>query len=380
LNSKNRQLIYYGWLGYHNLGDEALYRAISSIFSSYSYKFVPIQADAFYGFNREYSPVTIVGGSTGIPDWMDCLRPTRYSYVFGAGVKDPSFYGYDYVFTQKQKVSVWKNRLKSFRYIGVRGEISKQTLAKWGIDSQVIGDPAFSLRPSESLEKAEKRIAINFGSDGILWGMNDSNVVREIASVIRILKKEGYEVILVPFNGKNAPLVQEVANQEAVSFFDNWFNVESTVNLLASCKLLIGERVHSLALSAAAGTPFVGIEFQPPCYEVAQSVGFEDYTIRTDAVSGAKILSLLNVLLENYEVMRTRLMRRVEMYRRKQAEFATQISQDIESLPENYWNVSTARKTINNLFWRADAVFWKRAELWKAWDSLLFSRTLKYLP
>ncbi len=380
MNSKNRQLIYYGWLGNHNLGDEALYKAISSIFSSYHYKFVPIQADAFYGFNSEYSPVTIVGGSTGIPDWMECLRPTRYSYVFGAGVKDPSFYGYDYVFTQKQKLSVWKNRLKSFRYIGVRGEISKQTLAKWGIDSQVIGDPAFSLRPSESFEKAEKRIAINFGSDGILWGMNDSHVVGEIANIIRILKTEGYEVILVPFNGKNAPRVQQVANQEAVSFFDNWFNVESTVNLLASCKLLIGERVHSLVLSAAAGTPFVGIEFQPPCYEVAQSVGFEDYIIRTDTVSAAKILNLLKILMENYEDMRRQLISRVELYRKKQAEFATQISKDIESLTENYWNVSKARKAINNLFWRADAVFRKRAELWKAWDSLLFSRTLKYLP
>lgn len=230
------------------------------------------------------------------------------------------------------------------------------------------------------MEKAEKRIAINFGSDGILWGMNDSNVVREITSVIRILKKEGYEVILVPFNGKNAPLVQEVANREAVGFFDNWFNVESTVNLLASCKLLIGERVHSLALSAAAGTPFVGIEFQPPCYEVAQSVGFEDYTIRTDAVSEAKILNLLKILLENYEDMRRQLIHRVELYRKKQADFATQISQDIESLTENYWNVSKARKTVNNLFWRTDTVFWKRAELWKAWDSLLFSRILKYLP
>jgi polysaccharide pyruvyl transferase WcaK-like protein len=378
LSDTSRQLIYYGWLGNNNLGDEALYKAITGIFSKY--RFIPVPSDTFYGVAREYSPVTIVGGSTGIPDWMECLKPTRYSYVFGAGVKDPSFYGYDYVFTKKQKVSVWKNRLKSFRYIGVRGEISKKTLATWGIGSQVIGDPAFSLRPSGPLKKAEKRIAINFGSDGILWGMNDSHVVREIASVIRILKKEGYEVILIPFNGKNAPLVQEVANREAVDFFDDWFNIESTVNLLASCKLLIGERVHSLALSAAAGTPFVGIEFQPPCYEVAQSVGFEDYTIRTDAVSEAKILGLLNALLENYEVMRTRLMRRVEMYRRKQAEFATQISQDIESLPENYWNVSTARKTINNLFWRADVVFWKRAELWKAWDSLLFSRIMKYLP
>jgi hypothetical protein len=378
MTREQRQLIYYGWLGHNNLGDEALYKAISGIFPAY--RFFPIPADTFYGFDRQYSPVTIVGGSTGIPDWMECLNPTRYSYIFGAGVKDPSFYGYDYLFSQKEKVLVWKNRLKAFRYISVRGEISKRTLANWDIDSEVIGDPAFSLRPSRSIKREEQRIAVNFGSDGILWGMNDSHVFREIASSVRVLKREGYEIIVVPFNGKNVPMVQKMAKQETVSFFDDWFNIQSTVDLFASCKILIGERVHSLALSAAAGTPFVGIEFQPPCYEVAQSLGFEEYTVRTDVVSESRISVLFKNLLDDYEDMQSRLLAKVELYRKKQVEFAARISQDIEAMPERYWTVSRSRKAVNNLFWRADVIFCRSPELWHAWNSLLFSRILKYLP
>ena len=382
MTQKQRQIIYYGWLGNYNLGDEAIYKAIQNIFASY--QFIPVPADTFYGFDRGYSPVTIVGGSTGIPDWLDSLWPTRYSYIFGSGVKDQSAYVYDYLFRcvrGKPKVQVWINRLKAFRYIGVRGEISKNALAKWGIDSTVIGDPGFSLKPSSSVKRNGKKIAVNFGSDSILWGMSDEAVFREITGVVRNLKKAGYEVVLVPFNVKDAPNMRKLASQESVSFFDDWFNVESTVNLFASCMMTIGERVHSLVLSAAAGTPFISLEYQPPCYEIAQSVGFGDYNVRTDVISEEKVLRLFGNLLENYDEMRKSLLTNVDAYRGKQAEFASQISQDIESLPERYWNASKIRKATDNLFWRTDVVLNERdPKLWNAWDSLFFSRILKYLP
>jgi polysaccharide pyruvyl transferase WcaK-like protein len=382
MTQKERQIIYYGWLGNYNLGDEAIYRAIKNIFSSYH--FTPVPADTFYGFNREYSPVTIVGGSTGIPDWMDCLWPTRYSYIFGSGVKDQSAYVYDYLFRcvrGRPKVKVWVNRLKAFRYIGVRGEISKKALAEWGINSTVIGDPAFSLKSSNSFKRDMKKIAVNFGSDGILWGMNDAVVFREMTAVVKTLKEAGYDVVLVPFNIKDAPNLKKLADQQSVGFFDDWFNVESTVNLFASCMMTIGERVHSLGLSAAAGTPFIGLEYQPPCYEIAQSLGFQDYTIRTDLLSEKNILQLFDKLAKNYDKMHNILLANVDTYRRKQANFASQISQDIESLPERYWNVSKIRKATDNLFWRTDVALYQRdPKLWSAWDSFFFSRILKYLP
>jgi len=118
------------------------------------------------------------------------LRPTTYSYVFGAGVKDPVFYGYNDIFRDRWKVKVMMEKLRMFRLIGVRGNISQSLLAKWGIHSEVIGDPCLSLRISNPSKKSDRKIAISLGSDGILWGMNEERVFREVAKVCRSLRKK----------------------------------------------------------------------------------------------------------------------------------------------------------------------------------------------
>jgi hypothetical protein len=378
LSGTPRQLIYYGWLGNNNLGDEALYMAISHIFSSFPFRFSSVPADAYYGEDKEYSPVTIIGGSTGIPDWMECFRSTHYNYIFGAGVRDPSLF-YTYLL-QDPRASVWINRLKVFRYIGVRGEISKNVLAKWGITSEVIGDPSFSLRPSHLKAKEDDTICINLGSDGILWGMNDSLVFHEITKVIRKLKQEEYNIILIPFRNNNILSLSKLAKDEGVGFFDNWFNIQSTVDLIASSKLLIGERVHSLGLSAAAGTPFVSIEYQPPCFEIAQSLGFQDYSVRTDVLTEEKVIRLFHNLIENYDEMLGKLNEKVEIYRERQAKFAAQIVRDIDSLPQRYWRSSKIGRSTQKWFWRADEVSHKSPSVWRIWDRLFFSHVMQYPP
>ena len=382
MTRSGRRFVYYGWIGQTSLGDEALYKAICGIFNSIdrSIEFIPVPADTYYGFQREYSPVTIVGGSTGIPDWMNCLWPTHYSYVFGSGVKDLSCYLYRYLLQRGLRVAVWIRRLRAFRYIGVRGELSKDTLASLGLKSEVIGDPTFSLQPNCSAKRVEDKIAINLGSDGLLWGMNESIVFREIAKVIRDLKKEGYTIVLIPFRQNNVSLMHALAEKEGVSFFNDWFDMQSTLDLIASCQLLIGERVHSLGLSAAAGTPFIGLDYQPPLYEIAQSVGFGNYTIRTDKVTEEKVTKKLDGLLDNYEEMQKKLKAKVSFYRRRQAEFALRIVRDVETLPEGYWKTTGARKTMREISWKADALFSRKPTLWNAWDKLFFSHAIKYLP
>lgn len=377
-----KRFIYYGWIGQTNLGDEATYKAIREIFRSIdrSIEFIPIPADTYYGFQREYSPVTILGGSTGIPDWMNSLWPTRNSYVFGSGVKDLSCSLYNYLLQQGLRVSVWIRRLKAFRYIGVRGELSKNTLASWGVKSEVIGDPSFSLLPDKSAKKTENKIAINLGDDGILWGMNQSLVFHEIAKVIRNLKKEGYTIVLIPFRQNNVSLIRTLAEKEGVSFYNNWLNIQSTLDLIASCQILIGERVHSLGLSAAAGTPFIGLDYQPPSYEIAQSVGFGKYTIRTDTVTEEKVIQKFDDLLENYEEMQKTLKAKVDFYRRRQTDFALRIARDIESLSEDRLKITGTEKTMREISWKADVLFSRQSMLWNAWDKLFFSHIIKYLP
>jgi hypothetical protein len=373
-NQKN--VNYVGWLGHGNLGDESLYMATKNLFSPY--KLVPVGMDC--EDHSIISPVTIIGGSTGIPEWIEWLRPTKYNYIFGSGVKDPAFFGYDYIFKDHLKLSVMINKWKIFRSIGVRGEISQAQLEKWGIPSEVIGDPSFSLRPSKPVKKSEYKIAINLGSDGILWGMNEEKVIHEIAKVCRTLRKDGYELVVVPFWERNVARLRELAKEANVEFFEDWRSVESTLNLLGSCKVLIGEKLHALGFSAAAGTPFLALEYQPKCFELAQSVGFTNFTIRTNKITEKNIMKLFTSLLENYEEMRRKLNGKVEMYRRRQKQFANRIIRDLESLPREDWIYPrTQRRITNNFFWSTDILLHRSIKLWHAWNQLLFLRLMPYV-
>jgi hypothetical protein len=378
LEERKKRLNYVGWLGHGNLGDESLWKVIQDTFSPY--QLVPWPVETGRQDHSLVSPVTVIGGSTGIPEWFENLRPTKFNYVFGAGVKDPAFYGYDCIFRERMKVAVMMDKLRTFRYIGVRGNISKALLAKQGIDSEVIGDPCLYLRPQDPGKKEEEKIGINLGSDGILWGMNEERIFDEIAKVCRNLKKEGYEPVLIPFWKKNVVRLRRLAVEEDIDFFDDWPDIQSTLSLIAKCKIFIGTKLHSLAFSAAADTPFIGLEYQPKCYDFAQSVAFERYTLRTDGVTEGKVMKLFTDLLENYEQMKKELAARVDTYRIKQRQFAARIVQDIESLPENCWQISHAQTRIRNeAFWRADRMFHGKTRLWYAWNRLFFRHFMLYM-
>jgi hypothetical protein len=367
---------YVGWLGYKNLGDEALYEVISQIFKPY--QLLPAKMD--YKDHSILSPVTLIGGSTGIPEWFETFRPTRYNYIFGSGVKDPAFPGYNYIFRERTKVKVMFEKLRIFRYIGVRGNLSKTLLGQHGINSEVIGDPCLSLEPIGSQKKNEAKIAISVGSDGILWGMNEKLLFQEIGKVCKKLKKEGFEPILIPFWENNVEAVRNLSEEENVEFFKDWYNIELTLNLIARCHIFIGQKLHSLVFSAAAGTPFIGLEYQPKCLDFTQSVGFEDYTIRTDIASEEKIMTAFDNLTNDYEEMRTTLKKTVDLYRSKQKTFAQTIMQDMDSLPKTFWQTpSVRRKTRNNIFWTTDASLRRKTTLWYTFNTLFFKRLMRHM-
>jgi len=49
---------------------------------------------------------------------------------------------------------------------------------------------------------------------------------------------------------------------------------------------VVAERLHAAVLAAAVGTPFVALEYRPKVRDFAASVGFEEYTLRTDDLDG----------------------------------------------------------------------------------------------
>ena len=315
---------YVGWLGHANVGDEALFLVSKKLFGEN--KIVPIDVDNV----SPCSGITLFGGGTLLPFWTFGLNlKNRYNYVFGVGVRNPRYWGdFDHIFIEHIK------RFR-FRLLGVRGPLSQNILKKWGIASEVIGDPALILEPA-CCKKQKERIAINVTTaNNEMWG-NSQHVIEETIKLCQTLKKQ-YELTLIPFYHEDVPSVIQISREVGVDVFENWSNPQQTLDFMSSCKVVIGQKLHSIVFSAAAFTPFISLEYRPKCLDFSQTVGYEKYNLKTDQMTAQNVLTKLHYLLEDYDHMRELLIENVGIYRKKIKSFAKRIIEDIEALPENKW-------------------------------------------
>ena len=306
-----------------------------------------------------HSKFTLFGGGTLFPEWTWQVRSNRYNYAYGVGVRDPSFWG-DFYPDMIEQIKRF-----NFRYIGVRGNASKKLLDAWGIDSTVIGDPCLLLASTQHGKREDTKIAVSVGSDGSVWGGNEERIFLEIAKVCKLLRKKGYHPVLIPFWEDNLPHIKTISSATNTEIFDDWTDIQKVLDFIASCYVLIGEKLHSLVFSAATHTPFISIEYRPKCKHFAETVGFKDYNIRTDRLVAERVMAMFDNLSDNWTEMEKQLIESVKMYRRKLRVFADCIKKDIESLPDDKWTASELEKIkwfLNGyrrvrVRWRARAIF-----------------------
>jgi polysaccharide pyruvyl transferase WcaK-like protein len=363
-----RKIGYVGYLVPGNQGDEALLKVNREIFGKYNIDLLPIK-----NANREQpSQITLIGGGTIVPAGISWAKPTKYMYVFGAGVIDPLFYPYE---------SLLIDRLKQtrFRFFGVRGKNSRNLLKSWGIRSEIIGDPVLSLIPHKIVSRNKSKIGINIGS-GFKGGSFGSEelVLKELAKVCRILKKENFDLVIIPFWTNNLEEIERLSKLEGIPIFEKWTDIEATLQLISECRIFIGEKLHSLIFSAAANTPFVSLAYAPEHFDFVESVGFSKYCIRTDEVSAEKVLAAFREIEQNYETIQHELDIRVTKFREKQAAFADRIVADIGLMPQDKWVPNRSR--FVRLLWNIDEFFYRKAwRIWKVWTKMFFLHLMPYI-
>jgi len=313
------RITYVGWLGHGNLGDEALYQVNTKIFKPYF--LIPEIG------TPHYSKITLFGGGTLLPDYASIIKPNKYNYAYGIGVKNPLFWG------EPNYSLINKIKKFNFRYLGVRDNASKKLLMSWGIESEVVGDPCLLLEPiryeKKKKKETSKKIAINIGSIGPSWGGDKKRVLSQVARLCRILQRKGYYPTLIPFYKKDLHDIQRISAVTNTPIFKDWLNIQKVLDFIGSCHILIGEKLHSIVFSAATYTPFISIEYRPKCRDFAETMGFKKYVIRTDEITTEKIMVIFSDLLNNWNEMYEKLIENVEFYRKKLREFANSIKKDL---------------------------------------------------
>jgi len=361
-----KRITYVGWLGYGNVGDEALFEVDKKVFNRY---------ELLPSLERPVSRITIFGGGTLLPHWGLTILPNKYNYVYGVGVRNPIFWGNPHPFL----IDLAKRF--SFRYIGVRDKTSQEILRKWGIHSEVIGDPCLLLESKSNIKKKENLIALNVGTaGGELWGHNEDQISKETVNLCKFLKeKHAYYPILIPFSKNDIDYTKRISELANVDIFENWQNIEEIVNFISSCHVLIGEKLHSIVLSASTYTPFISLEYRPKCRAFSELMGFSKYTIRTDEMSSGRVIKLLDELIVNWDRMRSKLIENVETYRKKLREAATKIMWDIRSLPDDKWSApSLLQNRMRSIFYGADVYLFNHANsVWRAWYTIPIRRPVE---
>ncbi len=76
--------------------------------------------------------------------------------------------------------------------------------------------------------------------------------------------------------------IMKRAGAPEVEYLAGYADIDDTMALLASADVVVGERLHAAIMAAAAGTPFVGLEYRPKMRDFARSIDQESAIIRTD--------------------------------------------------------------------------------------------------
>jgi polysaccharide pyruvyl transferase WcaK-like protein len=211
-------------------------------------------------------------------------RPYLERAVFGTGVRSPDFWGVT------EPMEEWWAFFDASLLVSVRGPDSVRYLRELGYEGEVeiIGDPALSLAVPDDVERVPGRVVVSpVHTAGMLHGGDDREVFSELARLIVRLRAEGREVVMMtafPADDRWALEIMRQAGHPDLPYLAGYDDLESTLRLIASADLVIGERLHAVVLAAAMDTPFVAVEYRPKLRDFAASIGREDVVVRTDEI------------------------------------------------------------------------------------------------
>ncbi len=357
--------IYIGWVGFLNLGDEAMFELCRRRFPGILWSRLENIAYAPHpgGFLRRSGrhlpqlleslseelttqrrlrymatktihklarlssqEVGLCGGGTYINRNATALenyvsvrdRTRRLVPTFGTGVINPEFWSTrEDGWTDRRRE--WVSVLAELPVVGVRGPISKALLEDAGACNVVVsGDPAvafhapYAAKPIPAHHEAPLRVGINTGDcSGHLWG-RAQDIQDSLVALARWLKCSGHPIDIIPVWQKDVEACFEVARRAELdrsAVTPVCYTHDAFLSRMEKLDLLVCLKLHAGVLAAAANVPFVCLEYQPKCRDFAASLGWEDFVIRTDQVQPGRLIDLVARLIGQLDSRRQDLCR-----------------------------------------------------------------------
>jgi polysaccharide pyruvyl transferase WcaK-like protein len=312
-----KRILYIGWLGSKNIGDELMWEVFNDLCSEYldlsKYEIIPSNFRMNLEDTDPYDCIILGGGSLLLPGYIKILhqfmKKGKQVLIWGCGydwadkeyikiiedAKIPS-----YLFDDKTE-TLLIDIVNNANYIGVRGPLTYALLKSAGVNInkvEICGDvglllkyktiPSFS--PILEWKGKDKIIAINWGtSNNNIYGKNESDLEDQLVCTCKTLLKQGYKIYMyVLWGGDIEPskrLYNKIDSYSNIMLDTNMYAGGELLSILKLCSLSINLKLHANILSTIAEIPFVCLGYRFKCFDYVKSLDLNELIIATDSKS-----------------------------------------------------------------------------------------------
>jgi hypothetical protein len=356
-----RSGIYLGWVGYNNLGDEAMWQVCRERFPQIRWSTFDLVhttighnligkaahdftwlaktlGDELGHFERTHlllgklghrlgacfaGEVAMLGGGTLINRNRGILNSYRRMRkevgrpvpVFGSGVASSRFWSPRGNWEDLRRE--WVDLLRELPVVGVRGPYSRCELEDAGLTNVIVsGDLAVLLHEplhTDGRRQEPHTIAINFGEPlGGMSGVHEQ-VEEALLGAARELSRS-HEVKFVPVWPQDREACERLAQRAGLfssSVLPVCVTYEQLKSALRDVRYLIAFKLHAGIVASCCNVPFTLIEYQPKCRDFMASLGWEEFVVPSESVTSSRLLDQFKRVDEDFAELQSDLCRRM---------------------------------------------------------------------
>jgi polysaccharide pyruvyl transferase WcaK-like protein len=376
-----KNILYLGWLGKGNVGDDVLFELFKNMFNKYyqsNTNDTVVNIDFLSTIENykvdvsKYDLIVLGGGSLIQSSYFlgvcqDGIENGIPLVSWGTGVDGAfklehlnslSISGDN----RKEIISIYEK----FNYLSVRGPFTKNIFANSGLTNKIyeIGDPALAYAIEMFEDKLEfmrqnNNVLINWGTSyNNIFGGNELLVENELAEVIRELLDKNYNVTIYPIWTEDIEPVKRLGqkvNNNKCEIITEVYEASVLQQLISQAHLTINFKLHANILSAAANIPCISLAYRGKCFEFAQTINCTEYALATDEVTVRKVMELIKKMENNYEEIVSRIKESKSNYYPKLLDSIQKICEVLDQTPKEkntniFKNISSHQSQIQSFF------------------------------
>jgi len=320
---KLKKILYIGWIGYKNLGDELMFdlfkECLLPLGKDYTLDVVNNEAVYLEHYPLSGYDLIVLGGGSIIsaPDQMinpvivntlyKAIKLNKKIMIWGSGTDwVPQKYLLDLQKEKELNLALNENLVEKLNEVlaesvwtGVRGPLTIQLLKNLGVDVgniRLSGDPGFLLQTGQPahfhhpflIEQSNKIIGLNWGTAGHnIFGNNEIHVENQLVTALNSLIQAGYKVYMfVVWQNDLYPserLYNKVNDPQNIFLDKKLHNQEELMNLIHHFTFTLNYKLHANYLSLASKIPFIALGYRFKIFDFVKSVDLDEFIISTDS-------------------------------------------------------------------------------------------------